>query len=111
MQAFAQFASDLDKATQLQLARGERLVEILKQGQYAPLPFEEQVLVLYAATQGYVDEVPVKKVGEYQDELVAYFKSEKGDVLDELRATGKLDDGVVAGFKAGITAFGERFGA
>jgi F-type H+-transporting ATPase subunit alpha len=111
MQAFAQFASDLDKATQLQLACGERLVEILKQGQYAPLPFEEQVLVLYAATQGYVDEVPVKKVGEYQDELVAYFKSEKGDILDELRATGKLDDGVVAGFKDGIKTFGERFGA
>jgi len=111
MQAFAQFASDLDKATQLQLARGERLVEILKQGQYAPLPFEEQVLVLYAATQGYVDEVPVKKVGEYQDELVAYFKSEKSDILDELRATGKLDDGVVAGFKDGIKTFGERFGA
>jgi F-type H+-transporting ATPase subunit alpha len=111
MQAFAQFASDLDKATQLQLARGERLVEILKQGQYAPLPFEEQVLVLYAATQGFIDEVPVKKVGEYQDELVAYFKSEKGDVLDELRATGKLDDGVVAGFKDGIKTFGERFGA
>jgi F-type H+-transporting ATPase subunit alpha len=111
MQAFAQFASDLDKATQLQLARGERLVEILKQGQYAPLPFEEQVLVLYAATQGYIDELPVKKVGEYESELIAYFKSEKNDILDELRATKSLNDGVVAGFKEGIKAFGERFGA
>ena len=111
MQAFAQFASDLDASTQRQLARGERLVELLKQGQYAPMPFEQQVLVIFAATKGFMDEVPVDKVGEYETGLIDFFGAEKQDVLDELRASGKLDDGVVSGFESGINAFNERFNA
>jgi F-type H+-transporting ATPase subunit alpha len=109
MQAFAQFASDLDVSTQKQLARGERLVELLKQGQYAPMPFEQQVLVIYAATKGFMDDVPVNKVREYESGIVDYFESEKKDVMEELRASGKLDDGVVSGFDSGINAFNERF--
>jgi F-type H+-transporting ATPase subunit alpha len=110
MQAFAQFASDLDKSTQRQLARGERLVEILKQPQYQPLPFEQQVLVLYAGTQGYVDTLPVSKVGAYQEGLISYFETEKKATMDELRASKALDESVVRAFKEGIKAFGEKFG-
>jgi len=110
MQAFAQFASDLDKSTQRQLARGERLVEILKQPQYQPLPFEQQVLVLYAATQGFVDTLPVKQLGAYQEGLISYFETQKKSTMDELRASKALDDSVVRGFKEGIKAFGEQFG-
>jgi F-type H+-transporting ATPase subunit alpha len=111
MAAFAQFASDLDASTQKQLARGERLVELLKQGQYAPMPFEQQVLVIYAATKGFTDEVPVAKIAEYEKGLIDFFMAEKKDVMEELRGTGKLDDGVVNGFESGIKAFNDRFGA
>src|SRR5208282_5172562 len=72
MAAFAQFGSDLDKATQMQLARGQRLVEILKQPQYRPLPFEKQVLLIYAASNGYVDDYPVLSLRRYETELYAF---------------------------------------
>ena len=66
MAAFAQFASDLDKATHAQLERGERMVELLKQGQYAPMPVEEQVVIIYAGTNGFVDDYPVAVLGRYE---------------------------------------------
>ncbi|MCA9557665.1 MAG: F0F1 ATP synthase subunit alpha, partial [Myxococcales bacterium] len=111
MQAFAQFASDLDKSTQQQLHRGERLVEVLKQPQYQPLPFEHQVLVIYAATKGFVDHLPVKSLAGYQKELIAFFETKHKNVLDEMRATGKLDDSVESGMKKGIEAFNAQFSA
>ena len=111
MQAFSQFASDLDKSTQQQLARGERLVELLKQGQYKPMPVEHQVLVLFAATKGFLDEIPVRKIAEYERELISFFENDKKMVLDELRASQKLDDGVVDGLTDGINAFNDRFNA
>ena len=75
IQAFAQFASDLDKATQLQLARGEKLTELLKQPQYKPMPFEKQVLVIYAATKGHADEIDTSRLLSYEAGLVEYFES------------------------------------
>src|SRR5690606_39467055 len=68
--AFAQFGSDLDKATLAQLNRGERMVELLKQGQYEPMPVEEQVIVIYAGTNGFVDDYPVSVIGRYEQELL-----------------------------------------
>jgi F-type H+-transporting ATPase subunit alpha len=111
MQAFAQFASDLDASTQRQLARGERLVELLKQPQYEPVPVEHQVLAIFAATQGLIDTIPVNQVKTYQDELIAYFESEHKTVIDELRATAKLDDSVRDGLTKGINSFNARFNA
>ncbi len=111
MQAFAQFASDLDKSTQMQLARGERLVEVLKQGQYKPMGFEYQVLVIFAATNGYVDDLPVKSLGEYESQLIGHFDAKYKSVLDELKASGKLDDNIVAGFRSGIEEFNAGFSA
>jgi F-type H+-transporting ATPase subunit alpha len=90
--AFAQFGSDLDKATVAQLNRGERMVELLKQGQFQPMAMEEQVVVIYAGTNGFVDDYPVAVLGRYERELIAFLKSRKQDVLDELRTTGELKD-------------------
>jgi F-type H+-transporting ATPase subunit alpha len=90
--AFAQFGSDLDKATLQQLNRGERMVELLKQGQFAPLAMEEQVVVIYAGTNGFVDDYPVSVLNRYEKELLAFIKSRKNDVLEELKATGELKD-------------------
>jgi F-type H+-transporting ATPase subunit alpha len=90
--AFAQFGSDLDKATLAQLNRGERMVELLKQGQFAPMSMEEQVVVIYAGTNGFVDDYPVSVLNRYEKELLSFLKSRKQDVLDELKSTGDLKD-------------------
>src|SRR4051812_24892179 len=90
--AFAQFGSDLDKATLAQLNRGERMVELLKQGQFAPMSMEEQVVVIYAGTNGFVDDYPVSVLHRYERELLSFLKSRKPDILDQLRASGKLED-------------------
>jgi F-type H+-transporting ATPase subunit alpha len=92
MAAFAQFGSDLDKATQAQLARGARLVEVLKQGQYEPLPVEKQVLVIHAATTGYVDALPVDAVRRYEQELYSFFDSKYKNLLDDIRTKKALTD-------------------
>ncbi|MFQ5466247.1 MAG: F0F1 ATP synthase subunit alpha, partial [Thermodesulfobacteriota bacterium] len=90
--AFAQFGSDLDQATQRQLARGSRLVEILKQGQYKPLPVEEQIAIIYAATNGYVDDYPVESLGRYEAELNAFLESRHPEILAEIREKKAIDD-------------------
>lgn len=83
--AFAQFGSDLDDATQRQLARGERLVEILKQGQFAPLQMEEQVVSLYAVSNGYVDGIPVSAISTYEKELQSFIKTKHAGIIDTIR--------------------------
>ena len=93
MQAFAQFASDLDKATQQQLARGARLVEILKQPQYQPKPVQEQVAIIFAATNGFVDELPVESVLRYESEFISWLKSDKKDILDDIKTIKTLKKG------------------
>lgn len=90
--AFAQFGSDLDVATQRQLARGSRLVEILKQGQYKPLPVEKQVLIIFAATNGYVDNYPVSALKKYEEELYTFFDTRHPELIKELREKKAIDD-------------------
>jgi F-type H+-transporting ATPase subunit alpha len=90
--AFAQFGSDLDKATQRQLARGERLMEVLKQGQFVPVPVELQIASIFAGTQGYLDRLKVSAVGAFDAYLHRYAKEEGGPLLDEIVKTGELDD-------------------
>lgn len=90
--AFAQFGSDLDPATQKQLARGARLVEVLKQGQYSPLSVEKQILVIYAATNGFVDEYPQSALGRYEAELLGFFETRQEALLSEIRDKKNLDD-------------------
>ncbi|MEK6532131.1 MAG: F0F1 ATP synthase subunit alpha [Deltaproteobacteria bacterium] len=90
--AFAQFGSDLDQTTQKQLARGGRLVEMLKQGQYAPLPVEKQVLSIYAATNGYVDAYPTESLKRYEEELVSFIESRHPNILKDIREKKAIDD-------------------
>jgi F-type H+-transporting ATPase subunit alpha len=111
MQAFAQFASDLDQTTQNQLARGERLTILLKQAQYQPMAVENQVLIIYAGSKGYVDHLPIASLARYESELVDFFASKHADVMTSLRELGKLTDDVVAGLEAGLTQFNEGFQA
>jgi F-type H+/Na+-transporting ATPase subunit alpha len=102
--AFAQFASDLDKATRDQLTRGEKLSEVIKQPQYQPLPVEKQVAILYAATHGRLDDVPTPRVKEFETGLYRFLETERADILKELRdkralsdeLSGKLDEAIEA---------------
>ena len=111
MAAFAQFGSDLDKATQMQLARGERLVEILKQPQYRPLGFEKQVLIIFAANSGYLDDYPVSALKRYETELYSFFDSRKADVVAELRDKKAIDDDLKAKLIAALDEFKKEFTA
>ena len=92
--AFAQFGSDLDKATLNQLERGKRLVELLKQGQYRPYGFERQVFVIYAGTTGAMDSVPIDQVRRCEEELNKFIDLRGKDLLEEIRSKKALDDGM-----------------
>lgn len=103
--AFAQFGSDLDPATQKQLNRGQRLVEILKQGQYKPMTIEKQVIIIFAATNGYVDSYPVSALKKYEEELLAFIESRHADILSDLRDKKALDDTVKPKLKKALEDF------
>jgi F-type H+/Na+-transporting ATPase subunit alpha len=92
MAAFAQFGSDLDQATQRQLSRGSRLVELLKQGQYEPLPVEKQILVIFAGTNGFVDELPVTALKKYEQELYSFVESKHPDIFADILKKRELDN-------------------
>jgi F-type H+/Na+-transporting ATPase subunit alpha len=109
MAAFAQFGSDLDKVAQAQLARGQRMTELLKQGQYSPLAMEEQVVVLYAGTNGFIDDYPVSAIGRYERELLQFLRTRKKPMLDALRAAGTLDDAMEKQLRDALTEFAKTF--
>ncbi|MEE8658321.1 hypothetical protein CGLAMM_10970 [Acetobacteraceae bacterium EV16G] len=111
MAAFSQFASDLDPATRKQLERGARLTELLKQPQISPLPVEDQVVVLYAGTRGYVDVVPVDKVVDYEKALLAEVRGPGRAILDAIRADKQLKPEVEEKLKALLETFNKRFAA
>ena len=111
MAAFAQFGSDLDAATQNMLSRGERLVEILKQDQYVPLPVEKQVLVIYAATNGWVDDYPPTSLRRYEDELLRFVESRHPDILTLIADKKQMSDEVKEKVGAALDAFKEEFTA
>jgi len=109
--AFAQFGSDLDKATQARLARGQRVTEILKQGLHQPMPVEEQVAVIYAAVNGYLDDIEVEQVRAFEAGFLRYLRTQAADVLDEIRQTKDLGDETVKKLQAAIEAFKQQFAA
>merc|ERR1711871_255006 len=92
MAAFAQFASDLDPATQKLLARGERLTELLKQDQYSPMPTEEQVISIYAGTKGYLDQISVNDVQKFEKSMIQSIKDKKPEILSKIRAEKLLSE-------------------
>ncbi len=103
--AFAQFGSDLDDATRRQLTRGERMVELLKQGQYVPMPVEDQVVVIWAANKGYLDEIPASAVKKYETEFLAFMKKEYPDVGHTIKQKGALSDDIEAKLKEACGKF------
>jgi F-type H+-transporting ATPase subunit alpha len=109
MAAFAQFGSDLDAATQRQLNRGARLVEILKQPQYKPMPVEKQVLVVYAANNGYVDAYPVGAVKRFETELLSFMESKHGQLLGDLKAKKAIDAELEGRIKSALEEFKGQF--
>ncbi|MDR0433441.1 MAG: F0F1 ATP synthase subunit alpha [Gracilibacteraceae bacterium] len=107
--AFAQFGSDLDKSTQARLNRGQKTMEILKQQQYDPMAVEDQVVVIFAATRGYIDDVPLERIGEFEKELLRYMSDVKGALMDKLRAEKALSGDFEEALGAAINEFKEGF--
>ena len=111
LQAFAQFGSDLDKATQSQLARGRRLMEILKQPQYQPMDVEEQVLIIWAAINGHTDDVAVENVRRFEAELLRFVENSHPGLLQTIREKKAIDDAIKADLQQALTDFKERWAA
>ena len=107
--AFAQFGSDLDKATQNQLNRGKRLVEILKQDQYKPLPFSKQILIIYAGTNGYLDDLEIEQIRPFESELMKYVESMNAKLLDAIMQKKTIDDALKADIEKTLKEFKQRF--
>jgi F-type H+-transporting ATPase subunit alpha len=107
--AFAQFGSDLDKASVDQLNRGRHLVEILKQGQYQPLPLEKQIMIIYAGTKGYLDDIPVEQCRKFEEELYRHVDNTCLDLWEEIRTKKALDKELERKIAATIEEFKARF--
>jgi F-type H+/Na+-transporting ATPase subunit alpha len=111
LEAFAAFASDLDATSKAQLERGARLVELLKQPQYHPLPVEEQVVSIFLGTEGHLDSVPVEDVGRFEAELLDHVRASEADILKQIRETGKLGDDLSEKLVEVINQFKKGFAA
>ena len=109
LQAFAQFASDLDESSRKQLERGQRMVELLKQPPYSPIPFEKQVVALYAGTRGYIDDIPVSAVTKFERELYVFMDTKYPQILEAIRTSKKLDAETEEELKKAIEDFKSQF--
>jgi len=110
MAAFAQFGSDLDVTTQRLLNRGARLTELLKQPQFSPLKMEEQVCVIYAGVNGYLDKLPVNRVRAFEDGLLTTLRGKNADVLETIRASRDLSDETAVKLKSAVESYVQNFG-
>ena len=108
LEAFVQFASELDKATQAQIARGQRLVEILKQPPNKPVPVEKQIAIIYAGTKGYLDDVPVSAIQKFEQEFYTFLDTEKPDLLEMIKAEKKLTDEIETKLKEALEEFKKK---
>jgi len=107
--AFAKLASDLDKNTQQQLTRGEKITEVLKQPQFHPQLVEEQVAVIYAATKGYLDEVPTNKIAAWESSFVHNLREKHPEILEAIKTTSQLSDDNTKALVAAIEEFNKSF--
>ena len=103
--AFTQFGSELDERTQSQLKRGETMVEILKQDKLVPVPLERQVMIIFAGTEGYLDDVPVEQVRDFEKNFIAYVEKNYPEIPNEIKKTKQLDDKTIEKLKEAITKF------
>src|SRR5262249_3096103 len=109
MAAFAQFGSDLDAATQRLLARGERLTELLKQGQYSPVPVEEQVVVIFAGVRGFLDQIKVGDIGRCEGDLLRLIRGKHADLLDKIRSEKQISPDTDKALTAAISGLAKNF--
>jgi F-type H+-transporting ATPase subunit alpha len=109
--AFAQFASDLDKATLAQIERGKRMIELLKQDQYVPMPVDDQIIVIFAGTQGFLDDIPVEAVRPFEEGLLRYVRAEKQDLKKEIIEKRELDDALRTKISDAVSAYKKTFQA
>lgn len=109
LEAFASFGSDLDAASKASLERGKRMVELLKQPQYAPFPVEEQVVSVWAGTNGKMDDVPVADIRRFESELLEYLRRERKDLLTSIAEGAKMSDDTIQSIADAITAFKRQF--
>ena len=109
MEAFSQFASDLDASTQQLLARGARLTELLKQPQYSPLPMEEQVVSIFAGVRGFLDAIAVRDVNRFEAQLLSHIRESHADILLTIRETGNLDDDTENKLRDVISSYAKTF--
>ena len=109
MAAFAQFGSELDKTTRAQLARGERMVELLKQDQYQPYPVVHQIIIIFAGTNGYVDDISASSVRRFEKELIKFVDAKYEDMKKEIKEKKILDDDLKARLRAMIEEFKNTF--
>ena len=111
LQAFTQFGSDLDKATQDQLTRGSHMTELLKQGRYMPMPVAEQVVAIFAGNEGFLDDLPLTSVVRFRTELLASLRASKPEILQTINTEKKLSDETKVALKEAIAAFKQSFDA
>ena len=107
--AFAQFGSELDKATQAQLLRGEKMMEVLKQGQYVPMPVEKQIVVIYAGVNGYLDDVPTDQIARFEEEYLRYMETEHRKLLAEIVDKREMDEEMLSRLRAAVEEFKKGF--
>ena len=111
LQAFTQFGSDLDKATQDQLTRGSHMTELLKQGRYNPMPVAEQVIAIFAGNQGFLDDLPLDAVVRFRTEMLASIRASKPEIIETINTEKKLTDATETALKEAIAAFKQSFDA
>ncbi len=111
LEAFAKFGSDLDKSTQAQLNRGIRLVELLKQPQYQPMPAEKEVMSLYSGTRGFLDSIPIDKVSQYEQQMLAFVERKYPDILAEIKEKKIISDSLDEKIVAALNEFAGIFQA
>ena len=111
LEAFAKFGSDLDKNTQAQLTRGERMVEVLKQNQYVPMTVEKQVAIIFAAGKGLLDDIETNKVREFESAVLEHLENSHGDLLASINKSGEVSDDVAKKLEKGISDFKKGFNA
>jgi len=109
LEAFAAFASDLDETSKAQLERGARLVELLKQSQYSPMPVEQQVVAIFLGTKGHLDSVPVADVGRFESEFLEHLEASNSGILSEIRDSQKLSEDAEASLVAAVVGFKNGF--
>ena len=111
MAAFAQFGSELDKGTQDQLSRGERLIEILKQPQYVPTPVEEQVMIIFAANNGHLDDIPTEKVRDFEGKFLQHIRDKHSGIAMAIKEKKKIEEDTANNLNRVITEFKKEFNA